>query len=90
LSRKYAIFRHGHGQIHAELRLENLKKTNILEDFGTGGRIIIIIIIIMTLNNERNGFTGFVIERRDSCCANCNELHNMWDSTPLTETMSAS
>jgi hypothetical protein len=58
------------------LRLENLKETNILEDFGTGGRIIIIIIIIIipTLNNERNGFIGFVIERRDSCCANCNEL----------------
>jgi hypothetical protein len=55
--------------------LENLKETNILEDFGLGGgRIIIIIIIISILNKESNGFIWFVIGRRDSCCANCNEL----------------
>jgi hypothetical protein len=40
-----------------------------LEDFGTGGRIIISI-----LNKEWNGFIWFVIGRSDSCCANGDEL----------------
>jgi len=51
--------------------LENPKETNILEDFGTGG---IIIIKISIFNNERRGFIWFVIGRRDSFYENCNEL----------------